>query len=766
MIKHFSINNFGSLQGFSNSECLFPNGNIIVHGMNGSGKSQISSVLQKIAKLKTSSELGQSHLEATKKEIAEYFISRKTKENSTENKIQIKVDNFELSIDITSRVLTYSGQFPMLYVFNDNYISENVGDIVNLPDKTIKIGERNKERDELHGKIKKSQKALEQINKNIEDLVRQTKLDSGFLEQARTARIISVANYLLDNNPSEQYKDARSKLNSLSTPPEPLTFHFSIQFPSIDSIQAFEEDVESIFKNVFIEPKLTKEFYLAYLKPTKAFYEKGVMLFKNEMKVCPFCLTPKDESDSNISELIQYIDSNYNENLEKIKSYYNNLIALKKKIGAFVSQWNVHITTINEKATLLGFADKINELQFLEGDFNNSLNIIDKKINNMALVNSDLSLTESICEKLEQTIKLLNTQFQLHKDFIEKINLAIENISSTKRNLGEQVIKDHMFNLWENKTLRERRKELKSELEVQEAKYSELASSMSNDRTVHFFNKIIKILGINKYELNETSSIILKINTGYDISKEGYRISTGERKFIAMSYFFAEVLSSVENSTGLKNISILVDDPIDSSDYQKFYSFISVIENFNSILQAIYRNKEIELGQFIIFTHNALLFERLINSKKVTNFQLLQEDTKSKIIKPQKNIGLITFSSYLQKVTNYIKRMERSNNKEIGNYIRRVLEIIASVENVDNNKIECLNATSKLNALANHLSHESLERILDPLPESHEYVEACIELIEEIERRIPALYGNIVKNYLNNKGIGEYRQKFTETFLN
>lgn len=765
MIKHFSINNFGSLQGFSNSECPFPKGNIIVHGMNGSGKSQICSVLQKIAKLKASIELGQSHFEATKKEIVEYFICRKTKENITENKIQIKIDSFELSIDIPTRDLSYSGHFPLLYVFNDNYILENVGDIVSLRDKTIKIGERNKERDELHGEIKKSQKALEQINKNIEALVQQTKLDSGFPDQARTAKIISVVNYLQNNNPSEQHADARSKLNNLASPPEPLTFHFSIQFPSIDSIQSFREDVERVFKAVFIEPKLTKEFYLAYLKPTKVFYENGVMLFKKERKLCPFCLTPKDERDSNISELIQYLDSNYNENLEKLKSYYNNLLAFKKKIEAFVSQWNVHLPIINEKATLLGFADKINSLHFLEDNFNRYIQIAEQKINNMALVNADLNLTESICEQIEGTIQVLSTQFQRHKDFIEKINLAIENISSTKRNLGEQVIKDHMFDLWENRTLRERRKELENELARQEANYSELATSISNDRTVHFFNQIIKILGVNKYELSETSSMILKINAGYDISKEGYRISTGERKFIAMSYFFAEVLASVENSTGLKNITILVDDPIDSSDYQKFYSFISVIENFNSILQSIYRNKEIELGQFIIFTHNALLFERLISSKTVTNFQLLQEDAKSKIIKPKNNIGLITFSSYLQKVTNYIKRMERANNKDIGNYIRRVLEIIASVENVDNNKIECLNATSKLNALANHLSHESLERMLDPLPESHEYVEACIELIEEIERRIPALYSNIVKNYLNNKVIGEYRKMYTKMFL-
>jgi hypothetical protein len=323
-----------------------------------------------------------------------------------------------------------------------------------------------------------------------------------------------------------------------------------------------------------------------------------------------------------------------------------------------------------------------------------------------------------------------------------------------------------MYELWSNKTLRERKIELEKDIKLKNIRYLELSESMSNDRTIDFFNQIIKILGINKYMLNDSSSIILKIDDDYDISQEGFRISTGERKFIAMSYFFAEVLASVENSTDLKNISIIIDDPIDSSDYQKFYSFISVIENFNSILQAIYRNKEIELGQFIILTHNALLYERLINSKSVSHYQLFQENSKTKIARPKKNVGLTTFSSYLKKVTNYIKGMERSNNKEIGNYIRRILEIIASIENVDNNKIESLNAASKLNALANHLSHESLERILDPLPETHEYVEACIELIEEIKRRIPALYFTIITKYLDDIDIEDYRKKYNELYMN
>lgn len=766
MIKSVFVNNLGSLREFTNTESQFPSGNIIIHGMNGSGKSQLSSILQKISKLRLANNLGQSLVESTENEIKEYLIKRKSKETSDNAKIEARIDSFELSIDVAKRSLIYKGNFPKLFVFNEEYVLENVGDIVNLPDKTIKIGERNQERDNLQLEIKNAEVALKKIKKNIDDLVQKAKNDSGFATQARTSNIISVSNYLLKKNSGEENKEAKNQLEKLSNPPDPINFHLSIQFPKINIIEEIQKEIVIIFSNTYFEPKLTKELYSIFLKKNKKFYEEGVSLFKQDKQHCPFCLTTKDENDININEVINYIDSTYNEKLQIVTDFYSNLKNHQGKIANFLRQWNSHVNNINEKAKLLALDEKISELEFTNNLYENYLGIIQRKIENMSLTNNDFGITESIYSIINKTLSNFNEDFQKQIKFIEKINSSIEKISGRKRTLGEQIIKHHMYELWCNKGLRERKFELELEIEANKIKYSELSTSISNDRTIDFFNQIIRFLGINKYELNDLSSIILKIDNDYDISQEGFRISTGERKFIAMSYFFAEVLASVENSTDLKDISIIVDDPIDSSDYQKFYSFISVIENFDSILRAIYKNEEIELGQFIILTHNALLYERLINSQKAQHFQLFQEDGKTKIIKPKKKVSLTTFSSYLRKVTNYIKNMERSNNKDIGNYIRRILEIIASIENVDNNKIVNLNASSKLNALANHLSHESLERMLDPIPQTHEYVVACIELIEEIQRRIPALYHTIVANYLDNTEIDVFRKKYNQTFPN
>jgi len=766
MIKQISIKNIGSLKDFNNNEVPFKRGNNIIHGMNGSGKSQITTVLNKVAKLKSIEQSETSEKNTKIKEIKDFLSKRKSRESSNEENIEVKIDNFNLTINTKNDELNYSETVPNIFVFNKDYVEKNVSDIVHLPEKEIRIGEKNIVRDKLLGEIKETEKALDKVNKEIDTLVKNTRIESGYSNQTRTNKIISVDNYLSQKNPGEKNKDARRILDGLANLPEPIKFHLSIKSPAFPLSSVDREELEYIFSNPFIEPKLTQEFYKKYISVSKKFYEKGIDIFKKENKKCPFCLTPKESDDSNINELIDYIDSTYNDKLRFLEECYKKLEKHGQDINNYLKQWNSHISTLNEKAELLNIDKIIKELTFNFEKYDEYLKVVKNKIDDMSLLSDNMELEEPIYISFENLYNQFQKNLDNHKLFIEEINEERENVSSKKQKLGEQIIKHHMYELWNKNNLRDRKNELEVELKNKNEKYEELSDSISNDRTIDFFNQIIRFLGINKYELNDTSSIILKIDKNYDISNEGFRISTGEKKFIAMSYFFAEVLASVKNSSDLDKISLIIDDPIDSSDYQRFYSFISVVEKFNNILQTIYRNDNIKLGQIILFTHNALLYERLISSQTGHHFLLKLEDNQTKIFQPNNKVSLTSFSTYLQKITKQIKEMRETNDEEIGNYIRRILEILASIENIDNNKIVGLNSSSKLNALANHLSHESLERMIDPLPESHEYIEACIQLIEEIKKRIPALYDTIIKKYLDNKEIVEYRMKYEEIYQN
>ena len=456
--------------------------------------------------------------------------------------------------------------------------------------------------------------------------------------------------------------------------------------------------------------------------------------------------------------MINYIDSDYNNKLKSIQNIIEVFEQNKKSLKNFILNWNGLVPILRDKSKTLLISDDIEDIILDENIFDKCISLIKTKVENM---NETIQEEELFIDYENYLIKINNIYLE-HIEKIKSLNEKIDRIKSLKQSIGEKIIKNEMFLLWENKNLRERHEELTKEIALLNKKIEESSNSISNNSIPDFFNQIIRILGIAKYELNKDSLLFLKLDNNFDISKEGFRISAGERKIIAFSYFLSEVLASANSDADSLWKTIIIDDPVDSSDYDKFYSFISVIEKFDNILVKIFGNNEIKFGQIIIFTHSALLYERLINTREIDYKQIALEDNKTKMTKPKKRISFATFSSYVRKITNYIKNMECKNTKDIGNYIRRVLEIISSVENTGDNKITNINVSSKLNALINHLSHDSIERILDPLPISCEYIEACIELIES---RIPILYNTIVEDYLDNNKIGYYRAEYNKKYL-
>jgi len=762
MIKKISINNYGSLVNFANEESLFTKNGAIVHGLNGCGKSQICSILDQVSKLKTAKNEQTVIRSDIEKKVVRFISSRISKEAESSD-ITISIDNYTLSINTNKQSFVERGDAPDVYVFNEEFVKENVGDLVNLKDQEIRIGQKNVVRDNLLVEKNKKEKELIRINEEIESLVIENRLETGYPGQARTEKIINKENYLNPINLGEENSDAKLKLNSLSNPPDPITSHLRQSFPNLSINNEIQDNVTSILKRSIVEPKLTNQLFINYINSKKIFYEDGIEIFNEVKNVCPFCLTPKNEDDKIIKELSTYITSDYNSCVKILNSIINEINSKQKNLDDFINLWNTQIEIINEKAKQLELNLIVTDMSYEKQNFTDIVSIIQKKLKDMIDINDEKY--SSIWNLYANSIDEIKAIYQQYINAITIINETIEQISSLKRSLGEKIIKNQMYSFWNNSLLRDRYNNISTEIANIKQQIQQTSLVISNDRIPGFFNQIIRILGIYKYELNQASILILKLDDDFDISKEGFRISTGEKKFIALSYFLAEVLSSAGSSAELIQKTIIIDDPVDSSDYEKFYSFISVIENLDKILKNIYHNQEIEFGQLIIFTHNALLYERFINSGKLTFYILTVENNITIIEKPKKKISLATFSSYIKKITGYIKRMDDKNIKDIGNYIRRVLEIICSVENIDSNKITNINTSSKLNAIANHLSHESIERMLDPLPITHEYIEACIELVEEIQIRMPYLYKTIVENYLDNKEINFYKQEYERKYL-
>lgn len=760
MIREININNYSSLRNFTNKHCKFSNENSVIHGLNGSGKSQICSVFNQIKKLKTIKSLEQKQQEKEKSDILKYIGARLSKE-SISTIIDIKIDEYNLLIDTSKNTITETGIAPDVFVFNEDYINENIGESLNFQDQEIRIGQKNIIRDNFLKEKQEKEKDLLNINENIEKTINKAKADLGIVysKQKRTNDLINRTNYLSATNPCEAHPEAKAQLEKLSNPPEPITIHQKYSFPLLDIDNSIKSEIIELLFKEYIEPKITQEFYKTFLSVKKSFYEEGAALFKEVKNRCPFCLSSKSEDDPIINELINYLFSNYNSALNYLQKTINMFNDKINEIEIFIANWNKLVPMINEKLKTLSMDIEIQELSIEKNIIEQYIKSLTTKAENM----SKSQTPDNYFELYDNFVSEIKSQYLKHLDIINKVNTEIEKISSRKKSIGDNIIENQMYLLWQKSNLRERYNTTISEIETLKMEIEKTSLTTSNNNIPSFFNQIIKILGITKYELNSESILYLRLEKDFNINNEGYRISDGERKFIALSYFFAEVLASAGSNAELSQKTIIIDDPVDSSDYERFYSFISVIENFNKILINIFRNNEIKFGQIFIFTHNALLFERL--SKNLSHYLLSVENHCTIINKANTKTSLTTFSSYIKKVTDYIKKMEPNNIRNIGNYIRRLLEIISSVENINNNKITIKNASSKLNSLVNHLSHESIERVLDPLPVSCEYIEACIEVIEEIENRMPVLYDSIKEGYLDGNDISHYRTEYMKKFI-
>jgi len=762
MIRKISVKNFGSLVDFSNVDNEFTKQDAVIHGLNGSGKSQLCSIAFQIEKLRKSKSESPANRDTVERQVGKYLASRKSKETSDQT-IQIEIDSYTLNVDVISSTIVESGSAPALYVFNEDYVRENVGDIVNLRDQEIRIGQRNIERDRLVSEKNKKEDAARRLSAEIDDLITTARSGSGFPGQARTERIISREGYLASVNPGEAFPDARDQLLRLANPPEPLTSHIRREFPAIRLDNGSLELVGKACSRIVLPPVVTSSIHKAYLATKKRFFEDGVAIFEEVGDNCPFCLSPKTRDDPTIGEVIAYLNSDFSANQKILNGTIEILDSSVSAIVTFIETWNEIVAQANEKAIALSMDVRLEPMLFDEKTSLNIRTIIRKKIENGEVdlgAEARLGMSTLIGE-----LEALKNQHMEQLSGIGSINEAIERITGLKRALGDKIIKNEMFVLWNNGGTRDRYHAVMDEIKSLVDAISQSSRIVTNDRIPKFFNQIIRILGIHKYSLSDQSLLLLRLDTDHNINNEGYRISTGERKFIAFGYFLAEVLASANSSAELQEHIVMIDDPVDSSDHDKFYSFVSVIEKLDTILSKIFSNEDIRFGQVLIFTHNALLFERLINSQNHAWYQIVNESNRSTITKPKKKISLATFSAYLRKITNYIKRNDPGNTRDIGNYIRRVLEIVCSLENIDSNRISNINASSKLNALANHLSHESIERMLDPLPMSHEYIAACIELVEEISRRVPNLYESIRDKYFEGKGIEEYRQAYEAKFM-
>lgn len=373
--------------------------------------------------------------------------------------------------------------------------------------------------------------------------------------------------------------------------------------------------------------------------------------------------------------------------------------------------------------------------------------LINEKIESMG---ESISVSNLIQKHQLRYLNLIENNNKIISSIINEI----DSITTKRKKVNKCIAEYLMKRIWiDSAETRRHYFKIKNEISKIQEKIIRLKEKEKKQNIVQImFNQLLEFIGMNEYYLDDENKLTLRLDKDYDISNEGFRISTAQRKILSLCYFFAEIISEIDDINKLTNYIVIFDDPLDSADYIYFHSIATVIEKSEQILGKILKKPNLKFGQSFVFTHNSLLFDRL-NCRWAKNTKtIIKKDNMSQLVRAEKSIN--NYRTYIELISKYY-RNPNSEKKQmifIGNVIRRVLEIIASFNNLGSNNFqEILNGLGKpkLALLANHLSHESFAKVLNPFSTSEELVEACGELFEVIEECHPEQYKKINETFLN-----------------
>ncbi len=418
-------------------------------------------------------------------------------------------------------------------------------------------------------------------------------------------------------------------------------------------------------------------------KVGREFIEKGIELQK-EMSdnACPFC-TQKIPH-----EIIQAYTSYFNESVE---TFNQRSLEVSGTLKNILDQWNIKEILQSfekfepfmkkdfskNKESLENALEQIKvlleklqkEVDKKEGAKNKEeFQKIDKKL---------LEIQENIQKHVNETRKILN-QKKEQKEKLEKLKTDLKEARIKKAKHDsydwQKIKKEAEIKL---SVLNRGYERLNYLLEKIDNKLKKLYEQKRPD--IKIINSYLKALNLPKYSLNEDYRIVLN-SDALENSKAKMILSDGEKTTLAFAYFLAR-LKSFYKKEDLKNLVVVIDDPISSLDEQRIYSTSDIVAKINQELvgEALEKDEE---AQVFVLTHNHTFMARLINmvGKNARYFQLERHQNQLKIVCKNKVVGYFdTFYLLLFKEVYAFAKKEKVQddfNEAInyGNKVRVLLE--------------------------------------------------------------------------------------------
>lgn len=650
------------------------------------------------------------------KQNSQHINRYKTINSKSEPQISFITDSGTITIDSVS--LTTNLHFK-IEIYNSDFLIQNAPlssdfALKKLDDETIilsgsYLGEETKEEKELEQEKNELQKRKDgisgdQANSDIKDEITKTKEAiknaDDEIEKIRkgiTTREIQIVSDEITIRPDtlnsknnfnvdeKELQEKQTKFTQLNNAIKSFADLSDINFPDLKIekeklTNLFEFDIEKE------AGKVSENIKNHIIKVGRDFIESGRKIIDtNEFDICPFCMQPIE-----------------NGILNEYSNYFNNAV------GNFNNATQAMILELTNKLRLLNESknDVMNGLEnfkpFMPSIFEQTKNDFKRNI-------------ESLGDKLEQIIKLVQDKkgigdldkFKEVLGFFESALKACNEVVKTTQEILKDKktqqtelnrIKNELKNLKIQKAMRdsfEAQKRRQKALELLNGLNDELNKIDNNIKVlddklqtlrtnkkpdIKVINSYLRALNLTKYSVNSDYQLIINQKI---LSNDDVRIvlSDGEKTTLTFAYFLAR-LKLFYKKESLKNLVIVIDDPISSLDDGRIYTTSYLVAKINQEIAGEILKKEEDKAQVFVLTHNHVFMSNIIRILgNNASYQQLSRDN-DKLIFESKDKVAGYFDTFYMLLFKEVKKFANEENltedysKALnnGNKIRMLLE--------------------------------------------------------------------------------------------
>ncbi len=459
--------------------------------------------------------------------------------------------------------------------------------------------------------------------------------------------------------------------------------------------QAIKDKLESLFSfDIDKEAgQVSEEIKEHMSKVGREFIEKGIELQKKMPdNACPFCT---QEITNNI---IQVYTSYFNKRIEQFNQDSLEVSGTLKKI---LEQWNIkEILQSFERFEPFMKKDSSTNKESLKNALDQIKVLLEKLQKEV-----DKKWGVKNKEKFQKTDKKLLENYEKFQKCVDETRNILkqkkeqkEKLEKLKTELKEARIKKAKHDSYDWQKSKEEAERKLSVLNCRHERLNRLLEKINKKLKglydqkrpdIETINNYLKALNLPKYSLDKDYRIVLN-SDALENSEAKIILSDGEKTTLAFAYFLAR-LKLFYKKEDLKNLVVVIDDPISSLDEQRIYNTTCLVAKINQELAREKLSNEENKAQVFVLTHNHTFMARLINmiGKHARYLQLERHQGQLKIVCKDKANGYFdTFYLLLFKeVYEFAKReiVQDDFNEAInyGNKVRILLESFLKINFID-----------------------------------------------------------------------------------